>query len=67
MAPCLRQSAPVAHKAEHVVDLEIGAIVAITLQEVDQGNTTTIQTTLPDLYYGLLEGLPISPEALDIF
>jgi len=36
-----------AHKAEHAVDLETGAIVAVTLQEADLGDTTTIQTTLP--------------------
>ena len=37
-----------AHKAEHAVDLESGAIVAVTLQEADQGDTTTIQRTLPE-------------------
>jgi transposase len=37
-----------AHKAEHAVDLETGAIVAVTLQEADQGDTTTIQSTLPE-------------------
>ena len=37
-----------AHKAEHAVDLETGAIVAVTLQEADQGDTTTIQITLPE-------------------
>ncbi len=37
-----------AHKAEHAVDLETGAIVAVTLQEADHGDTTTIQTTLPE-------------------
>jgi transposase len=37
-----------AHKAEHAVDLESGAIVAVTLQEADQGDTTTIETTLPE-------------------
>ena len=37
-----------AHKAEHAVDLETGAIVAVTLQEADQGDTTTMQTTLPE-------------------
>jgi transposase len=31
-----------AHKAEHAVDLETGAIVAVTLQGADQGDTTTI-------------------------
>ena len=37
-----------AHKAEHAVDLEIGAIVAVTLRKADQGDTTTMQTTLPE-------------------
>jgi transposase len=37
-----------AHKAEHAVDLETGAIVAVTLQGADQGDTTTMQTTLPE-------------------
>ena len=37
-----------AHKAEHAVDLETGAIVAVTLQGADQGDTTTIQTTLSE-------------------
>jgi transposase len=31
-----------AHKAEHAVDLETGAIVGITMQDADQGDTTTI-------------------------
>jgi len=35
-----------AHKAEHAVDLETGAIVAVTLQGADQGDTTTIAETL---------------------
>jgi len=34
-----------AHKAEHAVDLETGAIVAITLQGADEGDTTTIVET----------------------
>jgi len=37
-----------AHKAEHAVDLETGAIIAVTLQEADLGDTTTIQITLPE-------------------
>jgi transposase len=36
-----------AHKAEHAVDLKTGVILAVTLQGADQGDTTTIQTTLP--------------------
>src|SRR6202035_891485 len=34
-----------AHKAEHAVDLETGAMVAVTLQGADQGDTTTIAET----------------------
>src|SRR4030081_1334371 len=34
-----------AHKAEHAVDLETGALLAVTLQDADQGNTTTIIET----------------------
>jgi transposase len=35
-----------AHKAEHAVDLETGAIVTVTLQGADQGDTTTIVETV---------------------
>jgi transposase len=34
-----------AHKAEHAVDLETGALLAVTLQDADQGDTTTIIET----------------------
>lgn len=34
-----------AHKAEHAVDLETGAIVAVTLQGADEGDTSTIVET----------------------
>ena len=37
-----------AHKAEHAVDLQTGAIVGVAIQGADQGDTTTIETTLPD-------------------
>jgi transposase len=37
-----------AHKAEHAVDLTSGALVALTLQPADQGDTTTIQQTLEE-------------------
>src|SRR5215510_4546583 len=30
-----------AHKAEHAVDLETGAVVAVTVQDADAGDTTT--------------------------
>ena len=35
-----------AYKAEHAVDLETGAIVAITVQGADEGDTTTIVDTV---------------------
>ena len=35
-----------AHKAEHAVDLETGAVLAVTLQEADKGDTATIAGTL---------------------
>jgi len=34
-----------AHKAEHAVDLDSGALVAVTLQGADQGDTTTLVET----------------------
>src|SRR5229473_2122520 len=48
-----------AHKAEHAVDLETGAVVGVTVQDADQGDTTTsietlieaaeqVETVLPD-------------------
>jgi transposase len=37
-----------AHKAEHAVALDTGAIVAITVQGADQGDTTTIDQTLAE-------------------
>ena len=35
-----------AHKAEHAVGLETGAVVAVTVQGADQGDTTTITETV---------------------
>lgn len=35
-----------AHKAEHAVDLETGAVVAVTIQDADAGDTTTSHATL---------------------
>ena len=37
-----------AHKAEHAVDMETGAVIAVTLHGADQGDTTTIQETVPE-------------------
>ncbi len=37
-----------AHKAEHAVDLDTGAVVAVTLQGADQRDTKTLDETLSD-------------------
>jgi transposase len=37
-----------AHKAEHAVDLETGAVVAVTVQDADAGDPATSRETLPD-------------------
>src|SRR5688572_31374008 len=37
-----------AHKAEHAVDLETGAIVGVTVQDADDGDTSTCVETLVD-------------------
>lgn len=36
-----------AHKAEHAVDLETGAVVAVTVAPADQGDTATLLETVP--------------------
>jgi len=37
-----------AHKTEHAVDLDTGAVVAVTLQGADKGDTTTLDETLSE-------------------
>ncbi len=37
-----------AHKAEHAVDMDTGAVVAVTLQEADLGDTKTVKETLAE-------------------
>jgi transposase len=37
-----------AHKAEHAVDLDTGAVVAVTLHGADLGDTVTLDTTLSE-------------------
>jgi transposase len=37
-----------AHKAEHAVDMETGAIVAVTLHGADEGDTATIPETVAE-------------------
>ena len=36
------------HKAEHAVDMDTGAVLAVTLQEADLGDTTTVKETLAE-------------------
>jgi transposase len=44
-----------AHKAEHAVDLDSGAIVGVTLQGADQGDTTTLWNTMEESVENLRE------------
>lgn len=37
-----------AHKAEHAVDMDSGAVIAVTVQAADQGDTTTMIETLAE-------------------
>ena len=37
-----------AYKAENAVDMETGAVIAVTLQAADLGDTTTITETLAE-------------------
>lgn len=44
-----------AHKAEHAVDMDTGAILAVTLQPADRGDTSSIEETLPAAADALVE------------
>lgn len=44
-----------AHKAEHAVDMDTGALVAVTLQGADQGDTDTIAQTVSEADENLKE------------
>ena len=44
-----------AHKAEHAVDMETQAIVAVTLQPADRGDTTSIDETIDATVANLLD------------
>jgi transposase len=61
-----------AHKAEHAVDLETGAVLAVTLQGADQGDTMTLQATLCETVNNLAQvqqdpqaGEGLHPEAME--
>ena len=38
-----------AHKEEHAVDMDTGAMIAVTVQPADEGDTTSIETTLEEV------------------
>ena len=46
-----------AHKAEHAVDMDTGAIAAVTLQPADRGDPDSIERTLPQVADTLVEVL----------
>jgi transposase len=46
-----------AHKAEHAVDLETGAILAVTIQRADRGDTESLEVTLSEAMGNLEEVL----------
>jgi transposase len=48
-------STHLAHKAEHAVDLSSGALLAVTLQGADQGDTTTLRQTLAEAGKSVVE------------
>jgi transposase len=58
-----------AHKAEHAVDMESGAVVAVTVQAADAGDTHTVHETLAEanehieLVAEVLESEPDAPVA----
>ena len=51
-----------AHKAEHAVDLETGAVVAVTVQPADRGDTQSLETTLAEV----LENLAAITEQVEL-
>jgi transposase len=52
-----------AHKAEHAVDMETGAVVAVTLQEAHLGDTTTVMETLAEAGTAVAELIDQEAEA----
>lgn len=46
-------STHLAHKQEHAVDMESGAVLAVTIQPADEGDTTTWRGTVEETYQNL--------------
>ena len=42
-----------AHKQEHAVDMDSGAVLAVTIQPADEGDTTTWRATVEETYQNL--------------
>jgi transposase len=55
-----------AYKAEHAVDLETGAVVCVTVQGADEGDTTTIQETLLEAAEQLEAVAAVTEEAVAV-
>jgi transposase len=53
-----------AHKAEHAVDLSSGALLAMTLQPADAGDTTTVHKTLAEAQSAARQIHPLGVEEL---
>jgi transposase len=53
-----------AHKAEHAVDLSSGALLAVTLEHADEGDTTTVHKTLAEAQKVAREVFPLGVEEL---
>jgi len=48
-------STHMAHKVEHAVDMNSGAVVGVTVQAADKGDTTTIRETVHTAFHALLD------------
>jgi len=53
-----------AHKAEHAVDMETGAVVSVTLQPADRGDTSSLAETLDEVG-AVIEDIIEDSEAAD--
>ena len=53
-----------AHKAEHAVDMDTGAIVAVTVQPANRGDTSSIETTLEEVT-AVFEDVLSDPDAAE--
>jgi transposase len=54
-----------AHKAEHAIDLDSGALIAVTIQDADEGDTATIAETLAEAEAQLDAVTERAPEDVD--